>query len=104
MSLRKSKAIGNYTKCSNVIKARRIIVNKSSNDWNNEAEYKLQKVRIYGETQSGKCYVIDSYGKFKFSCNKTQIFLNKADFKSKMNDIQDFNLTDYEKQYLLKQM
>ena len=32
-------------------KARRIIVNKSSNDWNDEPEYKLQKVRVYGENK-----------------------------------------------------
>ena len=49
------------------IKARRIIVNLSSNDWNNEPEYKLQKVRIYGESKSRKSYIIDSYGKVKFA-------------------------------------
>ena len=86
-----------------VIKARRIIYNNSSNDWNNEPEYKLQKVRIYGESNSKKSYIIDSYGNKKFICHKTQIFLNKDDFKNKMNDILNFKLTDYEKEYLLKQ-
>lgn len=102
MSLKKSRSIGNYIKYENIIKARRIIYNQSSNDWNNEAEYKLQKVRIYGETQKGN-YVIDSYGSYKFSCNKTQVFLNRQDFESKMNNIQSFNLTENEKNYLLKQ-
>ncbi len=102
MSLKKSKSIGNYIKYESVIRARRIIYNPSSNDWNDEPEYKLQKVRIYGETKKGN-YVIDSYGSFKFSCNKSQVFLNKKDFESKMNNIQGFNLTKFEKQYLLKQ-
>lgn len=95
--------IGNWIQYSNYKKARRIIHNSSSNDWNDEAEYKLQKVRIYGETQSRKCYVIDSYGKFKFACNKTQVFLNKNDFENKMNNIQGFKLTEGEKNYLSKQ-
>lgn len=82
-------------------KARRIIINKSANDWNNEPEYKLQKVRVYGESNSKKSYIIDSYGNKKFSCNKTQIFLNKEDFKNKMDNIEGFNLTEYEKEYLL---
>ena len=94
---------GNWKPYQNYIKAKRIIFNSSSNDWNNEPEYKLQKVRIYGETQSGKCYVIDSYGSKKFSCNKSQIFLNKQDFEEKMNNIQNFKLTEYEQNYLLKQ-
>lgn len=94
---------GNWKPYQNYIKAKRIIFNSSSNDWNNEPEYKLQKVRIYGETQSGKCYVIDSYGSQKFSCNKSQIFLNKQDFEEKMNNIQNFKLTEYEQNYLLKQ-
>lgn len=34
------------------IKARRIIYNHNANDWNNEPEYKLQKIRIYGESNS----------------------------------------------------
>lgn len=85
------------------IKARRIIVNLSSNDWNNEPEYKLQKVRIYGESKSRKSYIIDSYGKVKFACHKSQIFLNKKDFEEKMDNIQGFKLSDFEKQYLLKQ-
>ena len=95
--------IGKWTEYPRYIKARRIIYNHSSNDWNDEPEYKLQKVRIYGETQSGKCYVIDSYGNKKFSCNKSQIFLNKDDFKNKMNNIQNFRLTEFEQNYLLKQ-
>lgn len=81
-------------------KARRIIVNQSANDWNNEPEYKLQKVRVYGESNNKKSFIIDSYGK-KFSCNKTQIFFNKEDFKNKMDNIEGFNLTEYEKEYLL---
>lgn len=94
--------IGNWIQYPNYRKAKRIIYNKSCNDWNNEPEYKLQKIRIYGETQSGKCYVIDSYGK-KFACNKSQVFLNKQDFETKMNNIQDFQLTENEQKYLLKQ-
>ena len=82
-------------------KARRIIVNQSANDWNNEPEYKLQKVRVYGEGNSKKSFVIDSYGNKKFRCNKTQIFFNKDDFKNKMNNIDGFDLTEYEKEYLL---
>lgn len=99
MSLKKNRSIGNYKQYEHIIKAKRIIYNQSSNDFNNE--YKLQKVRIYEETD--KNYIIDSYGKFKFSCNKTQVFLDKEDFKNKMNNIQNFNLTDFEKEYLLKQ-
>ena len=85
------------------IKARRIIYNPSANDWNDEPEYKLQKIRIYGESNSGKSYIIDSYGNKKFSCNKTQVFFNKKDFEEKMNNIDGFKLTDFEKEYLLKQ-
>lgn len=95
--------IKNWIQYPNYIKAKRIIYNRSSNDWNDEPEYKLQKVRIYGETQNKKSYVIDSYGRFKFSCNKSQIFLNKQDFKEKMNSIQNFKLLDYEQKYLLNQ-
>ena len=84
-------------------KARRIIYNSSANDWNDEPEYKLQKVRVYRESNSGKSYLIDSYGNKKFSCDKTQIFLSKKDFEEKIDNIQGFNLTDFEKQYLLKQ-
>lgn len=82
-------------------KARRIIVNQSANDWNNEPEYKLQKVRVYGESNSRKSFIIDSYGNKKFSCLKTQIFFNKEDFKNKMDNIEGFNLSEYEKEYLL---
>lgn len=84
-------------------KAKRIIYNLESNDWNNEPEYKLQKVRVYGEAKHGESYVIDSYGNRKFNCNKTQIFFNKADFENKMNDIQGFKLFEHQKEYLLKQ-
>lgn len=84
-------------------KARRIIYNPSANDWNDEPEYKLQKVRVYRESNSGKSYLIDSYGNKKFSCDKTQVFLNKDDFINKMDSIFMFNLNDYEKEYLLKQ-
>lgn len=83
------------------IKAKRIIVNSSANDWNDEPEYKLQKVRIYGETKSKKSYVIDSYGSKKFNCLKTQVFLNKEDMKRKIDDIEGYRLTENEKQYLL---
>lgn len=82
-------------------KARRIIINRSANDWNNEPEYKLQKVRVYGESNSKKSYIIDSYGNKKFSCIKSQIFFNKEDFKNKMDNIEGFNLAEYEKEYLL---
>lgn len=85
------------------IKGRRIIYNSSANDWNNEPEYKLQKIRIYGESNSKKSYIIDSYGNKKFSCNKTQVFFNKEDFEKKMDNIESYNLTDFEKQYLIKQ-
>lgn len=85
------------------IKARRIIYNPSANDFNNEPEYKLQKIRIYGESNSKKSYIIDSYGRHKFSCNKSQVFLNKQDFIEKMDTIFMFNLNDFEKEYLLKQ-
>ena len=84
-------------------KARRIIYNPSANDWNDGPEYKLQKVRVYRESNSGKSYLIDSYGNKKFSCDKTQVFLNKDDFINKMDSIFMFNLNDYEKEYLLKQ-
>ena len=92
-----------YKKYDKVIYAKRITINKSSNDWNNEPEYKLQKVRIYGETKTGKSYIIDSYGKFKFKVLKSQVFLSLEDMKSKINNIQNFNLQDYEKEFLLKQ-
>lgn len=94
------KKLGNYKKYDKVIKARRIIVNIHSNDWNDEPEYKLQKVRIYGENKNGKSYIVDSYGKFKFTCHKSQIFLSKDDFNNKKDNILNFNLFDYEKKYL----
>lgn len=85
------------------IKAKRIIYNPSSNDFNNEPEYKLQKVRIYGESISKKSYIIDSYGNKKFSCLKEQVFLNKEDLKNKIDNIHGFRLTKSEKEYLLNQ-
>lgn len=83
------------------IKARRIIYNPHSNDWNNEPEYKLQKIRIYGESNSKKSYIIDSYGNKKFSCDKSQIFMNKQDFIDRCDNINGFKLTQYEKNYLV---
>lgn len=94
------KKIGEYKKYDNVIKAKRIIYNKSSNDWNDEAEYKLQKIRIYGENKKGTSCIVDSYGKFKFICHKSQIFLNKKDFNNKKDNILTFNLSENEKKYL----
>ena len=82
------------------IKALRIIYNMASNDWNNEPEYKLQKIRIYGESKSKKSYIIDSYGNRKFACHKSQVFLNKEDFNSKKDNIEGFNLTNSQKEYL----
>lgn len=82
-------------------KAKRIIYNSSSNDFNDEPEYKLQKVRVYGESKSGKSYIIDSYGNKKFSCNKSNIFFNKTDFEQKMDKIQGFLLLENQKKYLL---
>lgn len=84
-------------------KARRIIYNPSSNDFNDEPEYKLQKVRVYGESKSKKSYIIDSYGNKKFSCHKSQIFFNKDDFLEKKDNIEQFKLNEIEKQYLEKQ-
>lgn len=85
------------------IKAKRIIYNCTSNDFNDEPEYKLQKVRIYGESKSGKSYIIDSYGNRRFACNKNEVFLSKKDFEEKINKPLRFNLTKNQKQYLLKQ-
>ena len=96
--------IKDYIKYDKVIKAKRIIYNKSANDFNDEPEYKFQKVRIFGESTNEKSYIIDSYGSKRFSCNKTQVFLNKKDFEEKIDNIQGFNLTDFEKKYLLKLM
>ena len=82
-------------------KARRIIYNPHANDWNLEPEYKLQKVRIYGESKGGKSYIIDSYGNKKFNCDKTQIFFTKQNFIDNCNNINGFKLTEGEKQYLI---
>lgn len=95
--------LGEYIKYDKPVKARRIIYNNASNDWNNEPEYKLQKIRLYGETKSKKSYVIDSYGNRKFTCHKSNIFLNKDDFINKMNNIDRFRLNEFEQNYLLKQ-
>lgn len=84
-------------------KARRIIYNSSSNDFNDEPEYKLQKVRVYGESKNKKTYIIDSYGNKKFSCHKSQIFFNKDDFLEKKDNIEQFKLNEFAKQYLEKQ-
>ena len=92
-----------YKKYDNVTSAKRIIVNPSSNDFNNEPEYKLQKVRIYGETKTGKSYIVDSYGKFKFKVLKSEIFLDLEDMKNKIDNIERFKLSGFEKAYLLKQ-
>ena len=97
------KSFKKENKMKKFIKGRRIIFNPSANDFNNEPEYKLQKVRIYGESNSKKSYIIDSYGRQKFSCNKSQVFFNKQDFIEKMDTIFMFNLNDFEKEYLLKQ-
>ena len=94
------KKLGDYKKYDKIIKARRIIVNVHSNYWNNEPEYKLQKVRIYGESKTGKSYIVDSYGNFKFICHKSRIFLNKDDFNEKKDNILGFNLLENEKKYL----
>lgn len=83
-------------------KAKRIIYNKASNDWNDEPDYKLQKVRVYGESKSKKSYIIDSYGNKKFSCHKSNVFFNKQDLQDKIDNITGFNLLENEKQYLLK--
>ena len=95
--------INNWKEYPNIIKARRIIYNQASNDWNDEPEYKLQKIRIYGETKSNKSYVIDSYGSRKFACNKNEVFTNKKDFQEKIDKITRYNLTEGQKQYLLNQ-
>lgn len=94
------KKLGDYKKYDKIIKARRIIYNNSSNDWNNEPEYKLQKVRIYGENKKSTSYIIDSYRNFKFTCHKSQIFLNKEDFNNKKDNILNFDLSENEKKYL----
>lgn len=101
--MKKKDKIKDYIEYPIYIKAKRIIYNKASNDWNDEPIYKLQKVRIYGETKGGKNYMIDSYGNFKFTCNKNEIFLNKKDYEEKINKITRYKLTESEKEYLLKQ-
>ena len=94
--------VRNYVEYEKPIKAKRIIANPHSNDFNDEPEYKLQKVRIYGESKTGKSYIVDSYGKFKFHCPKSRIFLNKKDLENKIDNIEGFELTNYKKEYLLE--
>lgn len=94
--------IKNYIKYEKPIKAKRIIVNPHSNDFNNEPEYKLQKVLIWGETQTHKSYVITNSGTKKYTRPKSQVFLDRLDLENKIDDIEGFNLTNYEKEYLLE--
>ena len=64
------------------IKGRRIIFNPSANDFNDEPEYKLQKVRIYGESNSKKSYIISfSFGSTFFW---NVLFLNAKRSKRKV--------------------
>ncbi len=64
-----------YIEYEKPIYARRKMLNRASNDWNNESEYKMQKVRVRGETKDGKQFVVDSYGNFVFRVNKEDIFI-----------------------------
>lgn len=82
-------------------KAKRIIYNPRYNDWNIEPEYTLQNVRVYGKSKSGKSYIVDSYGKKKFSVLKSNIYFNKKDFEEKKDKIQGFLLLESQKKYLL---
>ncbi len=81
------------------MKARRLIYNRDYNDFNKEPEYKLQKVRILEEFSWG--YIVDS-GSNKFKCNKNKVFRNKEDFKNKIDTIFGVDLTEEEKEELLK--
>lgn len=94
--------IKNYIEYEKPIKAKRIIANPHANDFNNEPEYKLQKVLIWGETQTHKSYVITNSGTKKYIKPKTQVFLNRLDLENKIDNIEGFDLTNYEKEYLLK--
>ena len=64
-----------YIEYETPIYARRKMFNRASNDWNDEPEYKMQKVRVRGETTDGKQFVVDSYGNFVFRVNKEDIFI-----------------------------
>ena len=81
------------------MKARRLIYNKYANDFNNELEWKLQKVRIHEEYSWG--YIVDS-GSNKFKCGKSKVFVNKEDFKDKIDCIFGVDLTEEEKKELLE--
>lgn len=89
-----------FTEYPHLLKGKRIIYNRASNDFNNEPDYKLQRVKIHGELNNS--YIVDTGGK-KFACDKSQIFLNKSDFENKMDNIKGFKLTTFEKEYLIKQ-
>lgn len=67
-----------------MIKAKRLIYNKSYNDFNEEPEYKLQNVRIHSE--EAYHYIVDSDGT-KFKASKSKVFLNKNDFFEKIDKI-----------------
>ncbi len=89
-----------YIKYNNKIKAYRLLYNKSCNDWNDEPEYKMQKVHIQGESKDREQFLVDSYGKKTFWCDKKEIFLNKNDFMMKIKD--NKNVTEYNKELLVK--
>ena len=80
------------------MKARRLIYNRNYNQWNNELEWKLQKVTIHEENKTH--YVVDS-GSYKFKCSKNKVFRNKEDFRNKIDNIFGVDLTE-EKEELLK--
>ena len=81
------------------MKARRLIYNRYANDFNNELEWKLQKVRILEENQT--YYIVDN-GSSKFKCSKNKVFVNKEDFKDKIDCIFGVDLTGEEKKELLE--
>lgn len=62
-----------------------------------------KKLEFMEKVIVGRSYIIDSYGGKKFSCNKTQVFLDKQDFINKQDKIFMFNLSAKEKEYLLSQ-
>lgn len=94
--------IKNYIEYKRPIKAKRIIYNKSANDFNNEPEYKLQKVLIWGETITHESYVLTNQGTKKYIRHKSQVFLDRLDLENKIDDIKGFDLTEHEKEYLLE--
>lgn len=89
-----------YIKYNKKVNAYRLLYNKSSNDWNDEPEYKMQKVHIQGESKDRDMFLIDSYSKKTFWCDKNEIFLNKKDFERKIKD--NKNVADYNKELLAK--